>query len=152
MHFTEYDTRLAAYAVLVDEADRILLTWFNGGPDRLRPGWSLPGGGVDFDEGIEDAVVRETHEETGYVVEVEAFLGAHHSTWPPNRLSSRPYRAQRFLFRARVVSGELGTLESGGTTDFARWVALADLPLREHTADIVDLAVEHVRLGRVGDR
>ena len=29
MEFTEYDTRLAAYAV-VSDGERILLTWFNG--------------------------------------------------------------------------------------------------------------------------
>ena len=34
MHFTEYDTRLAAYAVLVNEVDEILLTWFNGAERR----------------------------------------------------------------------------------------------------------------------
>jgi hypothetical protein len=32
VHFTDYDTRLAAYALIVDDADRILLTWYVGGP------------------------------------------------------------------------------------------------------------------------
>ena len=148
MHFREYDTRLAAYAVVVNDADEILLTWFNGGPDRLGARWSLPGGGVDFDEAIEDAVVRETYEETGYVVEVGAFLGAHHVTAPPNRLSPRPYRAQRFLFAADVVGGRLGTVEVGGTTDFARWVPLDDVQPGTGAADVVDLAVAYVAARR----
>lgn len=50
MHFTEYDTRLAGYAVIIDDADHILLSWFNGGRNWGRPGWSLPGGGVDLVE------------------------------------------------------------------------------------------------------
>ncbi|WP_324652867.1 NUDIX hydrolase [Georgenia sp. H159] len=148
MHFTDYDTRLAAYAVLVNESGEILLTWFNGGSDGGRPGWSLPGGGVEYDEGVEDAVVREVHEETGYVVEIGSILAMHHVTAPPGPRSRRAYRSQRFLFDARIVGGRLGTVEVDGTTDFARWVALADFPLREHTADIVELAVE--RLGRRG--
>ncbi|WP_232226199.1 NUDIX hydrolase [Brachybacterium phenoliresistens] len=46
MHFTEYDTRLGAYALIVDEQRRILLSWYNG----PTPCWTLPGGGVDFGE------------------------------------------------------------------------------------------------------
>lgn len=148
MHFTEYDTRLAAYAVLVSDADEILLTWFNGGSDGGRPGWSLPGGGVEYDESIEDAVVRETYEETGYVVEIGSVLAIDHVTAPPSERMARAYRSQRFLFDARIVGGRLGTVEVGGTTDFARWVSLADLPLGEHSAGIVDLAVQ--RLERRG--
>lgn len=145
MHFTEYDTRLAAYAVVVNEADEILLTWFNGGADGGRPAWSLPGGGVEFDEAVEDAVVREAYEETGYAVEVGPLLAADHQASRASTRFPRPYRSQRLLFHGRVVGGQLGTTEVGGTTDFARWVPLADFPLREHTADIVELTVRRLR-------
>ncbi|MCK0112716.1 NUDIX domain-containing protein [Ornithinimicrobium sp. F0845] len=145
MHFTEYDTRLAAYAVLVNDAGEILLTWFNGGADRANACWSVPGGGVEFDEGIEDAVVRETYEETGYDVQVGPLLATHHFTGPASRRASRPFRSQRLLFEATIVGGRLGTTEQDGTTDFARWVRLADFPLPEPTADVVDVAVERLR-------
>ena len=69
VHFTEFDTRLAAYGLLISDDDQILLTWFNGG-GRTEPGWTMPGGGVEFDESIEDAVAREVFEETGYTVDV----------------------------------------------------------------------------------
>lgn len=140
VHFTEYDTRLAVYAVLVDDRDRILLTWFNGGPRGLRPGWSLPGGGVEFDERLEDALVREVHEETGYAVEVGPLLAEHHFTG--HRETGRPFRSQRLLYAANIVGGALGTTELDGTTDFARWVPRGDFPLAEHTAEIVQVAVD----------
>jgi 8-oxo-dGTP diphosphatase len=140
VHYTEYDTRLAVYAVLVDDRDRILLTWFNGGQRGLQPGWSLPGGGVDFDEGLEAAVVREVHEETGYDVEVGRLIAEHHFTG--RREGGRPFRAQRLLFAATIVGGRLGTVETDGTTDFARWVPRTDWPLSEHTAEIVQVGLD----------
>lgn len=148
MHFTEYSTRLAAYAVIVSERDEILLTWFNGGPRGLTPSWSLPGGGVEFDERIQEATVREVREETGYDVRLGPLLAEHHFTGPPHARDGRPFRSQRFLFAATIIGGQLGTTEVGGTTDFARWVPILDFPLGEATADIVGLALEVI--GRRG--
>ncbi|EGD40331.1 putative MutT/nudix family protein [Nocardioidaceae bacterium Broad-1] len=140
MHFTEYDTRVAAYAVIID-AGRILLSWFNGN-HRTEPGWTLPGGGVDYGEQMPAAVRREVKEETGYDVEVGAPLTTNVYVVPfePGR---RPYQSTRVIFEARIVGGELGTLEVDGTTDFAEWVPLekaAQVP--ESAADIVRLGIE----------
>lgn len=141
MHFTEFDTRLAAYAVIVNDADELLLTWYNG-EGMLAPKWTLPGGGVEFDEAIADAVVREVYEETGYHVELGAILAMPHFTVARPSERNRPFRGQRILYTATIVGGELGTTEVGGSTDLARWVPLAEvLALPEERADIVDLAV-----------
>jgi 8-oxo-dGTP diphosphatase len=139
VHFTEYDTRLAAYALLVDDADRVLLTWFNG-EGRAEPCWSLPGGGVDFDETVVDAVMREVREETGYLVEVEGLLVEHHFSRPATA-QTRAFRSQRFVFEARIVGGRLGTTEVGGSTDFARWIPVAEVAGQPARADIVDVAL-----------
>ena len=48
LEFFDYDTRIAAYAVVVD-GDRLLLSWWNG-EQVGEPQWSLPGGGVDLAE------------------------------------------------------------------------------------------------------
>lgn len=137
MHFTEYDTRLAAYALLTRDG-QILLTWFNGSR-QAEPSWSMPGGGVEFDESLEDAVVREVFEETGYRVEVGGVLAEHHFT-APARDGRRPFRSQRFILAGTITGGRLGTTEVGGSTDFAQWVPIADLPGLEPRADIIDVA------------
>ena len=57
MHFTEYHVRIAGYGVITD-GDRILLAWYNGEQGKADPGWSLPGGGIEFDEPLSAGVVR----------------------------------------------------------------------------------------------
>ena len=41
----DHDTRVGAYAVLVDDRERILLALWNEGP---TPAWTVPGGGPRF--------------------------------------------------------------------------------------------------------
>ncbi|MCU1537725.1 MAG: hydrolase [Humibacillus sp.] len=147
MHFSEYQMRLAAYALIVDVgddgADRILLSWWNG-EGVGDPGWSLPGGGVEFDEQPHEGLVREVKEETGYDIAVGAPITVH--TWSnregrPDR--PLPFKAVRVLYDATITGGVLGTLEVGGSTDRAEWVridALDDEP--GQTTTVVHLAVE----------
>jgi 8-oxo-dGTP diphosphatase len=71
MEYTDYDTRLASYAVVTD-GDRVLLARLSW-PDAGL--WTLPGGGVELDETVEEGAVREVREETGYDVVVEGLLG-----------------------------------------------------------------------------
>lgn len=138
MHFTDYDTRLAAYVLLVDDG-RVLLTWFNG-QGGATPGWSLPGGGVEFDETLVAGCRREVLEETGYAVEVGALLAEHHHTGTTFR-TGRPYRSQRFIFDAAIVGGTLGTTEVDGSTDEARWVSIDEARAAPSRADVVDIAL-----------
>ena len=133
MEFTDYDTRVAAYAVVVDGepgAERVLLALWN---EAEEPRWTLPGGGVELRETVEEGAVREVREESGYDVELTGLLGVHSYVIPPSRRfvrTRRPMKALRVVFGARVVGGSL-TREVGGTTDEARWFDLrevADLP------------------------
>lgn len=137
VHFSEYDTRLAAYAVIVND-DQMLMTWYNG----ATPQWTLPGGGVEFEESIEDAVVREVFEETGFEVQVGAPL----TTWSFTGYEDpRPYKSVRIVFSATIAGGTLGTVERHGTTDLARWMPLADISTLEPRAEVVDVAMRALR-------
>lgn len=132
LEFWDYDTRLAAYAVIVVE-DRILLSWWNG-EGHSDPAWSLPGGGVDLPETTEAGAVREVLEETGLDVELAEVLTVDSYVRDPGQRridTDRWVRFLRIVYAARVVGGTLGTLEVGGSTDHAAWVGLdevGDLP------------------------
>ena len=141
MHFTEYHTRLAAYALIVDEDQRILLSWYNGS-GRGDPCWSLPGGGVEYDESVEQAVVREVLEETGHHVVLHEPLVVHSFTAPAEPARPLPFKSVRIVYRATVTGGTLGTLEVDGTTDHAAWIPLDRLAHERDRADIVDVALD----------
>lgn len=143
LHFTDYDTRLAAYAAIVD-GDRILLSYWNG-EGRFTPAWTMPGGGVEFDEDIPGAIVREVYEETGFDVELGDLLLV--DTWfREEGERGRPFKAVRVVHRACVAGGTLGTTEQGGSTDEARWFPLAEVERLERTS-LVDVVVGALRGG-----
>lgn len=139
MHYSEYHVRLAAYGLIVNTAGEMLLTWFNGG-DRGGAAWTLPGGGVEFDESLAEALVREVYEETGYRVIAGPILGDSYLL-RSGPSATRPVRSQRFIFAATITGGTLGTTEVGGTTDFAKWVPISAVPDLESRAEIIDLAL-----------
>ena len=127
MDCRDHDTRVGAYAVLVDDRERILLARWNEGP---TPAWTVPGGGVEEGETPEQAAVREVREETGYEIELIRLLGKDVFTVPADmRLDGgrRPLRCDRLVFEARIVGGRL-TAEVAGTTDEAAWIPIADVP------------------------
>ncbi len=138
MEFTDYDTRLAAYAVVVRD-EQILLSLWNEGP---TPQWTMPGGGVDWAETPAEGAVREVREETGYDVELVRMLGIDVNLVPPERRiapGGRPMKSVRVVYEARVVGGDL-TFELDGSTDEARWIPLADVETL-HRVSLVDAAI-----------
>lgn len=135
MHFSEYDTRLAAYAVLIDDQDRILLALWNEGE---TPQWTMPGGGVEYDETPDEGCVRELREETGYDVELVRLLGANsHTISVAERIieTDRPAKAVRLVYEARIVGGELRN-EVDGSTDEARWIPIDDVRGLPHVSTV----------------
>lgn len=111
-------TRVAAYAVCCDDDGRVLLC-------HIAPSvgvgdvWTLPGGGLDFGEAPEVAVLRELTEETGYLGELEGLIGVSDRVFRDVDGADRLH-AIRILYRVRVVGGELRD-EADGSTDTCRW-------------------------------
>lgn len=131
-HYTEYDTRLAAYAVVVRDGQVLLALWNETQPMR----WTLPGGGVELHETVEDGAVREVREETGYDVELTGLLGIETDVFSPDERragAERPLKAVRVFFSADIVGGALMN-EANGTTDEARWFPLADVAALPRTS------------------
>jgi ADP-ribose pyrophosphatase YjhB (NUDIX family) len=134
-------TRVAAYALCVDEAGRVLLC-------RMAPSivagevWTLPGGGLQFGEAPEAAVLRELDEETGQGGEVVRLVEVSDRLL---RLESRPgtVHAIRIVYEVRVTGGSLRD-EAEGTTDACSWLTLEEagrLNLNDLARRALDLLV-----------
>lgn len=137
-------TRVAAYALCVDVAGRVLLC-------RMAPSivagevWTLPGGGLQFGESPETAVLRELDEETGQGGEVVRLVEV---TDRLLRLESRPgtVHAIRIVYEVRVTGGSLRE-EAEGTTDACSWLTLEEAS-RLNLNDLARRALDLLVAGR----
>jgi 8-oxo-dGTP pyrophosphatase MutT (NUDIX family) len=114
-------TYVAAYALCVDDGNVLLC---RVGPGYNASGqWTLPGGGLEFGEEPESAVIRELREETGLDGAVEALAFVDSGTGPAGADRGArygPYHAIRIVYRVSITGGELRN-ELDGSTDTAQW-------------------------------
>jgi ADP-ribose pyrophosphatase YjhB (NUDIX family) len=128
----ERRTHLGAYALCVDASDRLLLCRVSKGyADEGH--WTLPGGGMDWGEAPDCAVLRELQEETGLTAShVELCDRVFSAVYPPAEGGLlKPLHHVGILFRANALAGELRA-EGSGTTDGCAWFSREDakqLPL-----------------------
>jgi ADP-ribose pyrophosphatase YjhB (NUDIX family) len=137
-------TRVAAYALSVDEGGRILLC-------RMAPSiiagevWTLPGGGLHFGEAPEIAVIRELGEETGQDGEVVRLVEVSDRVL---KLESRPgtVHAIRIVYEVRVTGGGSLRQEAEGTTDACSWLTV-DEAVRLNLNDLARRAIDLLAAG-----
>ena len=129
VEYTDYDTRLAAYAVILEqrpEGPSVLLALWN---EPAEPRWTLPGGGAELEESVEETAVREVREETGYDVVLDDVLWVSSAVIPPDRRqhdTERPLKVVRVVYAGTVTGGTLRD-EVGGTTETAQWFPLSEV-------------------------
>ncbi len=105
--------KLAAHAVILDEAGRVLVL-----RSRYANVWHLPGGGLDRRENLDTALIRECREELGVTVAVDAMTGLYYQ--PRNS-------AYVGVFRCRIAEG---TIRLSHEHSEYRWAEVAELPER----------------------
>ena len=107
-------------AVVLD-GQRVLLVRRGHAP--LKGQWSLPGGGVEVGETLEEAIAREVLEETGLEIEVGPIVEV------LDRISrDADGRVEHhFVLVDFIARASGGVLRSASDAEDAAWVALQDL-------------------------
>ncbi|HEX6508919.1 MAG TPA: NUDIX hydrolase [Chloroflexota bacterium] len=94
---------MRAQVVLLD-GDRILLARHERSGESY---WVLPGGSVEPGEDVQEAAMREAHEETGLRIALERLLFID----GPRRAADVTIKQPRFTYLGRVLAGELHCVE-----------------------------------------
>lgn len=124
--------RPAVGVLVFDEEDRLLMIEAYRYPtDSI--GWEIPAGRIDDGERVEDAAIRETHEETGYAIsEVDVAY------------RYRPMAGMTtadFHVATATVGDRIGTIDPNEVRQ-VRWMArteVADLVARQAISDGLSL-------------
>lgn len=125
----ETRARNSTKAIIVQDGKLLAIKYYDRWSDSAEIYFGLPGGGQEYGEALEQALMRECQEEINVAVEVKElvfvreYIGKNHN--PENH--SHIHQVD-FLFRCTILAGEPGI---GHVPDDAQvgvvWLALAEL-------------------------
>lgn len=104
------------------------------GNEPQKGWWALPGGLLDWDEPVEEAILREFQEETGLVGKLGRFVGVYSD---PKR---DRWQRVTIVYEVKVVGGKL---QSGTDALDAQWFSINALP--ELAADHRKIIEDYIR-------
>jgi len=111
-----YPTRSVTIDALIVQNKKILL--IKRGVTPYKDRWALPGGHVDFDETVEEAVRREVREETNLTVTSAKLLGVY----------SSPKRHPKQAVAVSYIVDAKGDAKAGDDAENLDFFPLDDLP------------------------
>ena len=122
-------------ALVVDDSGAVLMQ------RRSDSGnWSFPGGVMEIGETLEQCVIRETREETGYEIEITGLLGIY--TDPQHVIAYADGEVRQefnITFYGRVTGGQIAVSSESTEVRFLSLGELATVPVH----DTVRLRLQH---------
>jgi 8-oxo-dGTP pyrophosphatase MutT (NUDIX family) len=125
MHVSQLRYRPCAYAIIFDEAERVLMVC----APVLRVRWNLPGGGVNQGETLIEGLRREVMEETGLEVEVGPLVLVQDQFYI--MATGWPVQAVRHFYLARPSGGKLNPNGNGFDSGVVDYIDLNKIPVYE---------------------
>ncbi|HSU58258.1 MAG TPA: NUDIX hydrolase [Bryobacteraceae bacterium] len=119
---------------LIFDSGRVLLV--ERGKPPLAGYWSLPGGGVEAGERLEDAIIREVKEETGLEVATNA-IAAVFERLMPDAAGTCEYHYVLIDFYCSILGGELRAGSDSRSTGWFPIDSLDDLLMTEGTREVI---------------
>lgn len=109
-------------AFMFNEEGKLFLMQRNKNCRNKAGFWSIPGGGVDYGEKVEDAIVREMKEELNIDIEVQKLLVVANDIIPEE---NQHWVSPQYI--CKIVGGELKNMEPEKCEGFD-WFDLENLP------------------------
>ena len=133
------DSPLVGVGAIIVENERVLLVKRGHAP--LLGEWSIPGGVLELGEALEEAVVRETLEETGLRVETAGLLGVYDRVLR-DADERTLYHYVLVDYLCHRVSGEPHAAGDAAEVCWFSQEEVAQLPLPKDTAAVIKLGFD----------